>query len=139
MVEDFITQALMEVSPIRSIIPPPFSQKSLCCKEAEHGSLVRMRVDQAISGPSNLAVVVSCCTKEEVVCRAPNTPAITPISSPPCEGIILRSDWVKRRMYGLEKKLGVSYEELNRRWQSYSLPLKLDERDEGYHWDLSKR
>lgn len=92
MAKDFITKTVLEVSPIRSIFPSPFSQKSLRCEEAVRGSLVRMRVNQAISGPSNPAVVVSCSTRKEVVGRTPDTPAITPISSPPREGVILRSD-----------------------------------------------
>jgi hypothetical protein len=42
------------------------------------------------------------------VCSAPNTPSNISVSSPSWEEFFLHSDWVKRRMYGIEKFLGLS-------------------------------
>ncbi|KAB8885425.1 hypothetical protein FH972_026793 [Carpinus fangiana] len=59
-------------------------------------------------GPSNCVSVVPYSCKEDAVCSAPGFPSFN--SSTPRDGKFKCSNWVKRRMYGLDKFLGVSYE-----------------------------
>lgn len=99
VVGDFNTEAVLEVSPIRSIFPPPFNQKILRCEETGRGSFVRVRIDQEAFGLSSSAVVVPLSSKKEVSCGAIDAPSIIHVSSPQRESF----DWVERRMYGLEK------------------------------------
>lgn len=84
----------------------PFSEDSDGSKHASGRDEPNFFEGTNIADPEPSTIETSC--KEGALCFAPMNSPLN--SSTPCTSWIENSNWVKRRMYRLEKYQGISYE-----------------------------